>query len=287
MQPLAERAQILVEALPYLRQYAGATIVIKYGGSAMTEAALKASVLRDVVLLRYVGMQPIVVHGGGPEITETMARVGLEPKFVSGLRVTDEAAMEIVEMVLAGKTNSDVVATINRQGGRAVGLSGKDADLLRASKRTEAGLDLGLVGEVERVNTEIIHTLIKAGFLPVIAPIGFGDDGKTYNLNADHVAGAVAAALDADKLIMLTDVKGVLENKDDPDSLISELRASRARALIESGRIQAGMVPKVEACLRAVEGGTVRAHIIDGSLPHALIMEIFTDRGIGTMVTRE
>lgn len=287
MQPLAERAQILVEALPYLRQYAGATIVIKYGGSAMTDPALKASVLRDVVLLRYVGMQPIVIHGGGPEISQAMSRTGLEPKFVNGLRVTDEAVMEVVEMVLAGKTNSDLVATINRQGGRAVGLSGKDADLLRARKRTEAGVDLGLVGEVERVNTEIVHALINAGFLPVIAPIGFSEDGQTYNLNADHVAGAVAAALDADKLIMLTDVTGVLEDKDDPSSLISELRASRARALIESGRIEAGMVPKVEACLRAVEGGTVRAHIIDGSLPHALIMEIFTDRGIGTMVTRE
>jgi acetylglutamate kinase len=193
----------------------------------------------------------------------------------------------VAEMVLAGKTNSDLVATINGQGGRAVGLSGKDADLLRARKRTESALDLGLVGEVERVNTEIVHTLIGAGFLPVIAPVGVGDGGQTYNLNADHVAGAVAAALDAEKLIMLTDVAGVLEHRDDPSSLITELRASRARALIESGRIDAGMVPKVEACLRAVESGTVRAHIIDGRLPHALIMEIFTDRGIGTMVTRE
>jgi len=169
----------------------------------------------------------------------------------------------------------------------SVGLSGKDADLLKARKRTESGADIGLVGEIEHVNTEIIHSLVKGGFLPVIAPIGFGQDGQTYNLNADHVAGAVAAALDAEKLIILTDVAGVLEEKQTPDSLISELRAARARALIESGRIEAGMVPKVEACLRAIEGGTVRAHIIDGSLPHALIMEIFTDRGIGTMVTRE
>lgn len=287
MQSLAERAQTLVEALPYLRQYAGATIVIKYGGSAMTDPVLRASVLRDVVLLRYVGMQPILVHGGGPEISQAMSRMGLEAKFVNGLRVTDEATMEIVEMVLAGKTNSDLVATINRLGGRAVGLSGKDADLLKARKRTESGADIGLVGEIEHVNTEIIHSLVKGGFLPVIAPIGFGQDGQTYNLNADHVAGAVAAALDAEKLIILTDVAGVLEEKQNPDSLISELRAARARALIESGRIEAGMVPKVEACLRAIEGGTVRAHIIDGSLPHALIMEIFTDRGIGTMVTRE
>jgi acetylglutamate kinase len=287
MQPLAERAQILVEALPYLRQYAGATLVIKYGGSAMTDPALRASVLRDVVLLRYVGMQPIVVHGGGPEISETMKRMGLTPQFVDGLRVTDEPTMEVAEMVLAGKTNSDLVGTINRQGGRAVGLSGKDADLLQARKRSEGGVDLGLVGEIERVNADIIHSLVSGGFLPVIAPIGFDAEGRTYNLNADHAAGAIAAALDAEKLIILTDVAGVLEDQADPDSLISELRASRARALITSGRIEAGMVPKVEACLRAVEGGAGRAHIINGSLPHALIMEVFTDRGIGTMVVRE
>jgi acetylglutamate kinase len=213
--------------------------------------------------------------------------VGLEARFVDGLRVTDEATMEIVEMVLAGKTNSDLVATINRLGGRAVGLSGKDAGLFKSRKRMESGVDLGLVGEIEQVNTDIVHALVQGGFLPVIAPIGYDDEGYTYNLNADHVAGAVAAALDAQKLIVLTDVTGVLEDRENPDTLISELRASRARALIESGRVEAGMVPKVEACLRAVEGGSERAHIINGSLPHALIMEVFTDRGIGTMVTRE
>ena len=284
MPTLSERAQTLIEALPYLRQYNGATLVIKYGGAAMVDPELKAAVLKDIVLLRYVGMNPILVHGGGPEISAMMKQMGMEPKFVQGLRVTDESTMEIVEMVLVGKTNSDIVGTLNQHGAHAVGLSGKDASLLVCSKRTEGGVDLGLVGEIEQINAEVIHSLVKEGFLPVIAPIGWGREGETYNLNADHVAGALAAILHAAKLIVLTDVTGVREDPQQPESLISVLPAQRARELIASGKVESGMVPKVEACLEAIKGGVPRAHIIDGRLPHAVLMELFTDVGIGTMV---
>ena len=284
MPTLYERAQTLIEALPYLREYNGATLVIKYGGAAMVDPELKAAVLKDVVLLRYVGMNPILVHGGGPEISAMVKQMGMEPKFVQGLRVTDESTMEIVEMVLVGKTNSDIVGTLNQHGARAVGLSGKDANLLRCCKHTEGGVDLGLVGEIEEINSGVIHSLVKEGFLPVIAPIGWGSEGETYNLNADHVAGALAAVLRATKLIMLTDVTGVRDDPEDPATLISVLPATRARKLMVEGKIESGMVPKVEACLQAIDGGVPRAHIIDGRLPNSLLMEIFTDVGIGTMV---
>ena len=287
MPTLSERAQTLIEALPYLREYNGATLVIKYGGAAMVDPELKTAVLKDVVLLRYVGMNPILVHGGGPEISAMMKQMGMQPKFVQGLRVTDESTMEIVEMVLVGKTNSDIVGTLNQHGARAVGLSGKDANLLVCSKRTEGGVDLGLVGEINEINIEVIHSLVKEGFLPVIAPIGWGREGETYNLNADHVAGTLAATLHANKLIMLTDVTGVRDDPEDPTTLISVLPVKRARKLIVEGKVESGMVPKVKACLQAIEGGVPRAHIIDGRQPHSLLMEIFTDVGIGTMVVAD
>jgi acetylglutamate kinase len=281
---LLERARTLIEALPYLQQFRGATLVIKYGGAAIAQAALRATVLRDVVLLEHVGMKPLLVHGGGPEISSLMQRLGLEPRFIEGHRVTDAETVEIAQMVLVGKTNQDLVAELNRQGGRAIGLSGKDGSLFLARKR-QAEVDLGFVGEIEQVNPHLISALLADGFIPVIAPIASGSDGATYNLNADHVAGRLAAALKASKLILLTDVRGVLRSPDEPASLISELDGPLARKLIAEEKIASGMIPKVNACLEALAGGVPRCHIIDGRLPHALLMEIFTSVGIGTMVT--
>ena len=287
MEKLAARAQTLVEALPYLQKFRGATMVVKYGGKAMAEPGLKAEVLKDVVLLRYVGMNPILAHGGGPELSAMMERLGMTPKFVQGLRVTDQETMEIAEMVLVGKTNRDIVGTINQLGGKAVGLSGKDAGLLMATKLEGTEVDLGFVGVVEEVDPKIIEDLTKAGYIPVVAPIATSRDGTTYNINADHVAGKLASALYATKLIILTDVRGVLEEVSDPESLISVLSASQAQKMIAEGKIESGMVPKVQACLDALAGGVPRTHIIDGTLPHSLLMELFTDVGIGTMVTQE
>jgi len=281
---LAARAKILLEALPYIREYYGKTVVVKYGGHAMVDERLKETVMNNLVLMHYVGMEPVVVHGGGPEITEVMKKMGKEPAFVSGLRVTDEETMEIAEMVLTGKTNKSIVSLINRLGGRSVGLSGKDADLILARKMTPGGVDIGYVGEVEAINTEILEILAREAYIPVISSIGVGADGYTYNINADYAAGEIAAALTAAKLIMMTDVAGVLADRSDPGSLISELSAAQARKMISTGRIDKGMIPKVEACIRALEGGVERTHIIDGRIPNALLMEIFTDQGIGTMI---
>ncbi|MBI3945747.1 MAG: acetylglutamate kinase, partial [Armatimonadetes bacterium] len=253
-----------------------------YGGNAMIDAALKEAVITDVVLMHYVGMRPILVHGGGPEITDAMKRMGKEATFVNGLRVTDSETMEIVEMVLAGKTNKSIVSLINRKGGRAVGLSGKDGSLIVAGKRP--GPDLGFVGDVTRINPEIIHVLVEKGFIPVVCSVAIGEEGESYNINADHVAGQLAAALGAVKLIMLTDVEGIYEDFSDKGSLVSHLAPERARAMVTSGQIEKGMIPKVEACLMALEGGVERAHVIDGRLPHATLIELFTDRGIGTMI---
>lgn len=284
MKTRAEQAEILVQALPYIRNYYGKTVVIKYGGNAMTDESLKESVTKDIVLLRYVGMQPVIVHGGGPEITELMKRVGKTANFVDGLRVTDAETMELVEMVLAGKTNKSIVSLINRQGGKAVGLSGKDADLLVATKSMPGGVDLGQVGTIVRMNTEIIRNLIDGGYIPVIASVAVGEQGESYNVNADHVAGELAGALNASKFLALTDVQGVYRDFSDKSSLISELSLSEARELIASGTIDSGMIPKIQACVTAIEGGVEKAHIIDGRIPHALLMEIFTDKGIGTMI---
>jgi acetylglutamate kinase len=279
----SEQANILVQALPYIQRYYGKTMVIKYGGNAMTDEKLRASVLRDVVLLRFVGMNPVLIHGGGPEISEMMKKVGKEPRFVEGLRVTDEETMEIVEMVLAGKTNKDIVSIINTHGGSAVGLSGKDANLIVAEK-AGGKVDLGLVGKVKKINPEILETLAREGYIPVISSVAIGPRGESLNVNADHIAGAIAAAVRATKLVVLTDVKGIFDDKDDPSTLRSVLSEHDAREMIRTGKIEGGMLPKVEACLTALQGGVERAHIIDGTLPHALLMEIFTDTGIGTML---
>jgi len=284
---LRQRAHTLTEALPYLREFQGATMVIKYGGSIMLDDVLRAVVLKDVVLLRYVGMNPILVHGGGPEITEMMRRLGKEPETVQGLRVTDEETMRIVEMVLIGSTNQGIVAAINTLGGQAVGVSGKDASLLVARKYQPDGADLGRVGEIEQVNPEVIAALTAQGYIPVIAPIAAGRDGGAYNVNADHAAGAVAAAVGATKLLVLSDVRGVLADRKDESSLVSALTAPEAERMVSDGRIESGMIPKVQGCIAALRGGVPRCHLIDGRLPHALLMEIFTDVGIGTMLTLE
>lgn len=280
-----EKAAILVEALPYIKEFYGKTVVVKYGGSAMTDCSLKKAVMEDIVLMKYVGMHPVVVHGGGPDITRMLERLGITTSFVDGLRVTDEATMEIVEMVLVGKINKEIVAGINDSGGLAVGLSGKDGRLIRAEPIPGKEM-LGMVGQVREVNTELIETLTEKGYIPVISPVGIGDRGESYNINADHVAGAVASALKADKLVLLTDVPGILADKSDPASRISRLRVSEVDAYIDCGIIQGGMIPKVECCVEALRGGVGRTHIIDGRVPHAILLEVFTDEGIGSMVVK-
>ncbi|MBB6048566.1 acetylglutamate kinase [Armatimonas rosea] len=276
-------AATLIQALPYIRIFAGKTIVIKYGGNAMIDEELKKAVMRDLVLMRLVGINPILVHGGGPEINEAMKKLGKEPEFVAGRRVTDAETMEIVEMVLTGKTNKSIVAHLNGEGVQAVGLSGKDANLLIATKDTDNG-DIGFVGKIAHVNPEIIHTLTNGGYIPVISSVAVGADGQAYNVNADTAAAALAAALHAEKLILMTDVEGLYRDFSDKSSLVSELTASEARQWIADGIVDKGMIPKLEACASAVEDGVPRAHIIDGRRAHALLIELFTDTGIGTMV---
>jgi acetylglutamate kinase len=283
---MIQRAEVLLEALPYIRAFRGKTMVIKYGGAAMDEADLKESFALDVILLKFVGFHPVIVHGGGPQIGALMERLGKEPQFVGGMRVTDEATMEIVEMVLVGKINKEIVGLINRHGGHALGLSGKDGDLIRARRRphrTPSGeeVDIGLVGEVEAVNPRAIRLLEENGFIPVIAPVAGGSQGETYNINADLVAGAMAAALGAEKLIHLTDVEGI-KGKD--GRLLPTLTKRDAEELVKRGTIEGGMLPKVESALRALEGGTAKAHIIDGRVPHAILLELFTREGIGTEI---
>lgn len=293
MSTALEKAAILVEALPYIKKFYGKTVVIKYGGHAMINQELKEAVLTDVVLMKYVGMHPVLVHGGGPEITGMLQRVGKVSSFVDGLRVTDAETMEIVEMVLVGKINKDIVAQINRIGGRAVGLSGKDANLFQAVKklhrmRTAEGgeemADIGFVGEISQVNPEIITNVIREEYIPVVAPVAVGAGGESYNVNADYAAGRLAAALQADKLIILTDVEGIMADRNNPDSLISTLRVDEYAALVKRGKIDGGMIPKVECCLDALAGGVRTTHILDGRVPHSILLEVFTDKGIGTMV---
>ncbi len=292
MAGIAEKAQTLVEALPYIRTFYGKTFVIKYGGHAMDDSELRRAVLLDIVLLRYIGVRPVIVHGGGPEITGLMRRLGKSSQFVQGLRVTDAETMEIVQMVLVGKINHDLVADINSSGGRAVGLSGKDGRLLTACKhqlpagQPGAGIDLGFVGDVEAVNPDLLVSLADQGYIPVVAPIGIGGDGHSYNINADTAAGEIAAALRAEKLIMLTDVEGIMTDPRDRTTLITALPLERAAAMIRDGRIDGGMIPKVEACARALQRGVGGTHIIDGRQLHSLLLEIFTDQGIGTMVVK-
>ena len=283
---LVQRAELLIEALPYIRAFQGKTLVIKYGGAAMEQADLKEQFAKDVLLLRLVGIRPVIVHGGGPQIGTLMKRLGKEPRFVGGMRVTDEETVQIVEMVLVGNINKEIVGLINLHGGRAVGLSGKDASLLRARRRLHkmpdgTSADIGLVGEVEAVNPEPIRLLEEGGFIPVIAPVGVGAGGETYNINADLVAGDVAAALLAEKLIHLTDVTGI--NGED-GRLVSTLTKREAERLIKAGVIDGGMLPKVESSLRALTGGAQKAHIIDGRVPHAILLEVLTKEGIGTEI---
>jgi acetylglutamate kinase len=283
---LIEKADTLMEALPYIRAFWGKTLVIKYGGAAMETPHLTEGFARDVILLRFVGIDPVIVHGGGPQIGAMMKRLGKEPRFVGGMRVTDPETMEIVEMVLVGRINQELVSLINHHGGRAVGLSGKDGGLIRARRRmhrTADGelLDIGLVGEVVEVNPEPIRLLAQHGFIPVIAPVGAGSAGESYNINADLVAGEVAAALKAEKLIHLTDVEGI---RGAGGELLSTLSQAEARRLVASGVIDGGMLPKVESALRALGGGTAKAHILDGRVAHALLLEIFTKEGVGTEI---
>jgi len=286
METLVQRAEILLEALPYLRAFQGKTLVIKFGGSAMDEVGLKEQFARDVVLLRLVGIRPVIVHGGGPQIGAMMKRLGKEPRFVGGMRVTDEETMEIVEMVLVGRINKEIVGLINHHGGRAVGLSGKDASLIRARKRLSRAsdgevVDIGLVGEVEAIDPEPIRLLEEQGFIPVIAPVGVGPAGESFNINADLVAGDVAASLLAEKLIHLTDVQGI--NGEDGRH-VSTLTRREAERLVKAKVIDGGMLPKVESALRALEGGAQKAHIIDGRIPHAILLEVLTKEGIGTEI---
>lgn len=289
MKALIDKARVLHEALPYLRRFHGRTFVIKYGGHAMVAPQLKDSFAKDVVLLRYIGIHVVVVHGGGPQVTKMLEKFDVPSRFVNGLRVTDDASMAVVEMVLAGSVNQDIVSLICRHGGRAVGLSGKDDGFILADKmppvRDQHGneVDLGRVGEVRSVSPDVILELMRAGFIPVIAPIGVDDDGQSLNLNADTVAGKVAEALRAEKLILLTDVEGVRG----PDgTLLSSLAAGEARTLIEQRVIDGGMIPKVECALDAIAGGVRKAHILDGRIEHAVLLEIFTDTGIGTEIVR-
>ena len=284
MKDRIEKAEILLEALPYLRRFFGKTIVIKYGGNAMVDDELRKSVARDVVLLRFVGMRPVLVHGGGPEISDVMKRLGKEPTFVKGLRVTDAETMEIVEMVLMGKTNKGIVSLINQHGGKAVGLSGKDANLFVAEK-AEGDVDLGFVGKVTKINPEILNALMAEGYIPVISSVAIGAEGESYNINADHIAGELAAAMGAAKIVLLTDVRGIYDDINDENTLRSTLTVQEAQKMVCEGIVSSGMIPKVEAAITAIQGGVEKAHIIDGTLKCSLLMEIFTDTGIGTMIT--
>lgn len=287
-----DKAAVLAEALPYIRRFSGKTVVIKYGGAAMAAADLKDAVMQDIALMKYVGMNPIVVHGGGPEVSAMSKKLGLESTFIDGLRVTDAATMEIAQMVLVGKTNREIVTHLGRQGIKAVGLSGQDAGLIKAvrhihrSVKTGESVDLGHVGDVASVDVSVLQSLTQAGFVPVISPIGLGPDGEAYNINADTVAGAVAAALNAEKLVLLTDVEGVRADKDDPASLLSRVTVDEVRGWMAQGKLEGGMIPKLQCCLTALEAGVNRVHIIDGRVRHSLLLEIFTDKGVGTMVIR-
>ena len=282
MKDLIDKAEVLIEALPYIRRFFDKTVVIKYGGHAQTDESLRASFAQDVVLLKYVGLRPVVVHGGGPQIGSILERLGKTSRFVNGLRVTDDDTMEVVEMVLGGKVNHEIVALVQRAGGRAVGLTGSDGDMIRVTRRLVDGHDVGRVGKIVGVNPAPIAAVAQAGFVPVIAPLGVDDNGVTHNVNADDAAGAIACALAAEKLILLTDVAGV---KDGSGQLIHSLTIAEARKLMREGTIRDGMIPKVECCIEALENGVARTHIVDGRMLHAILLEMFTDTGVGTLIT--
>jgi len=290
MRDIITKAEILIEALPYIRNFFGKTFVIKYGGAAQVKDELKDSFAKDIVMLNFIGIRTAIVHGGGPKISAMMERMGKKPKFVQGQRVTDQETMDIVEMVLGGLVNKEIVSLINSHGGKAVGLSGKDGGLIKAKKKmikktAETGadeiIDIGLVGEVTNIDPHIIVSLEKEGFIPVISPVGVGPDGDTLNINADYVASSVASALQAEKLILLTDVPGIIDKN---GKIISTLRKRQIKKLIDSGTVTGGMLPKIQSCLKALEGGVSKTHIVDGRVPHCLLLEIFTKEGIGTEI---
>ncbi len=291
---MVEKARLLVEALPYIRRFYQTTVVIKYGGHAMVAEDLKDSFAQDIVLMKYIGINPVVVHGGGPQISEMLTRLGIKSHFHDGMRVTDPDTMDIVEMVLAGKINKEIVSLINRHGGQAIGLSGKDGQLIEARKLNvyrDQGedqppeiIDIGLVGEVQRINVEVLMTLERSNMIPVIAPVGVGQDGETYNINADLVAGSIAGALHAKKLLLMTDVAGVLNND---GLLIPSMTIAEAGEAMQQGTLRGGMIPKVQCAVDALQEGAEKVHIVDGRVPHAILLEIFTDAGIGTEIVKE
>lgn len=292
-----ETVNILIEALPYIKKFHKKKVMIKYGGHAMIDADAMSSTARDTVLLKYVGMNPMVVHGGGPEISRSMNKLGKKPQFIGGLRITDQETMDIVKMVLVGKINTDIVSEVCLHGGKGVGISGKDNHLIKARKKAphvmvdnttgeEKTIDLGLVGEIENVNPEIIGMLTANDYIPIVSPIGVDENGNTLNLNADTVAGDIAAEVDAEKLIILTDVPGILSDPKDPDSLIKRVKVDELKDLIDNGVVKDGMIPKVGTCINAIENGVKSAHIIDGRIQHSVLLEIFTKKGIGTMITK-
>lgn len=291
MKDIIAKAEVLINSLPYIRNFYGKTFVIKYGGAAQIKPELKESFAQDIVMLNFIGIRTVIVHGGGPKISATMEKMGKKPQFIHGQRVTDQETMDIVEMVLGGLVNKEIVSLINKHGGKAVGLSGKDGNLISAEKKTikkvtpETGvdeiMDLGLVGEVTSVEPGIINSLEKNGFIPVISPVGVGPNGETLNINADFIAAAVASSLTAEKLILMTDVPGILGNK---GAVLSTLRKRQIDRLIKNNTIMGGMLPKVQACLKALAGNVSKAHIVDGRIPHCLLLEIFTKEGIGTEI---
>lgn len=292
-----ETVNILIEALPYIKKFHKKKVMIKYGGHAMIDSKAMSSTARDTVLLKYVGMNPMVVHGGGPEISRSMSKLGKKPQFIGGLRITDQETMDIVKMVLVGKINTDIVSEVCFHGGKGIGISGKDNHLIKASKKAphimidnttgeEMTVDLGLVGEIENVNPEIMDMLTSNDYIPIVSPIGVDDNGNTLNLNADTVAGDIAAEVHAEKLIILTDVPGILSDPKDPDSLIKRVKLDELKDLIDNGVVKDGMIPKVGTCINAIENGVKSAHIIDGRIQHSVLLEIFTKKGIGTMITK-
>ena len=288
MEKLIAKADILIEALPYIQRLAGKTVVIKYGGNAMINDELKNKVMEDITLLKYVGVNPIVVHGGGPDISAALKIYEVDSKFVNGLRVTDEQTMEIAQMVLVGKTNKEIVSLLNTKGGSAIGLSGIDGKLIECEKMGTTvdgeAVDLGFVGKITKINAEALQMLANDAYIPVVAPIGMGKNGESYNINADTVAGAIAAALKAEKLMLLTDVPG-LKTSDESDDIIYEISQKEIFNMIDAGTINGGMIPKTLSCIDAIDAGVKRVHIIDGRIPHCILLEIFTDTGIGTMIT--
>ncbi len=284
LQQTIAKANVLTEALPYIKEFNGITVVIKYGGAALVNEDIKETLIKDIALMKYVGFKPVVVHGGGKDINKTLEIYSIEPKFKNGLRVTDEATMEVVQMVLAGKLNKNITSQLCQHGINAVGICGKDAKTLKVKKAMPNGEDIGLVGEIEEVDTSLIQTLVDNDFVPVISPIGVDENGNSFNINADYAAVAIAGALNAEKLVFVTDVSGILRDVNDPKSLIPVIHVDEVKKMIESGAVSGGMIPKVDCCIAGVEAGVKNVHILDGRIEHCLILEIFTQKGIGTLI---